>query len=264
MQVASHWPCNLRHSRSSLLPQTPDLTPASLSVGVELHDSDGLLLQMGDGQWLWRPLVNPQKTHRVSRFAADNLVAFGLLQRDRDFRSYEDLAARYDLRPSLWVQPATNWRAGTVELVEIPTPNEFHDNIVAYWVPKQKPAPDQEFHWACTLSAFLTGPQRPALAAVLATRITPEHDTNPPRFVIDFMGDTLASLPTNAVVQAKVQTSRGEIRNLVVQKNDITGGWRVFFDLAGELGEETDLRALLINGNQTISGTWIYRYNWES
>ena len=134
----------------------PDFRP-------ELHDSDGLLLQMGDGQWIWRPLVNPQKNHRVSSFATDNLTGFGLLQRDRDFRSYEDLAARYDLRPSLWVQPATNWGAGAVELVEIPTPNEFHDNVVAYWVPKQKPAPGQEFHWAGTLSTFLTGPGHPAL-----------------------------------------------------------------------------------------------------
>ena len=108
----------------------PDFRP-------EVHDSDGLLLQMGEDQWLWRPLVNPQKNHRVSSFAADNLAGFGLLQRDRDFRSYEDLAARYDLRPSLWVQAATNWGAGAVELVEIPTPNEFHDNVVAYWVPNK-------------------------------------------------------------------------------------------------------------------------------
>jgi len=172
----------------------------------------------------------------------------------------EDLAARYDLRPSLWVQPGTNWGAGAIELVEIPTPNEFHDNVVAYWVPKQKAAPGQEFHWACTLSTFLTGPARPALGAVLATRISPEHDKNPPRFVIDFTGDAPASLATNAAVQAKVQTSRGEVRNLVVQKNDITGGWRVFFDLGSEPNEDPELRAFLLNGNQTISETWIYRY----
>ena len=226
----------------------------------EVHDSDGLLLHMGDGQWLWRPLVNPQKSHRVSRFATDNLTAFGLLQRDRDSRSYEDLAARYELRPSLWVHPGANWGAGTVELVEIPTPNEFHDNIVAYWVPKQKPAPGQEFQWGCTLSAFLNGPDRPALEAVIGTRITPEHDKDPPRFVIDFTGGTVASLATNATVQAKVQASHGEVRNLVVQQNEITGGWRVFFDLGGDLNEEADLRATLLDGNRAISETWVYRY----
>ena len=82
----------------------------------------------------------------------------------------------------------------------------------------------------------------------------------PTRFVIDFTGDTPASLATNATVQAKVQTSGGEVQNLVVQKNDITGGWRVFFDLGGELNEDTELRAFLLNGNQPISETWVYRY----
>jgi glucans biosynthesis protein len=231
----------------------PDFRP-------EVHDSDGLLLQLADGQRLWRPLVNPQKRHRISRFPGDNLAGFGLLQRDRNFRSYEDLAARYDLRPSLWVQPATNWGAGAVELVEIPTPNEFHDNIVAYWVPKQRPIRGQEFRWGCTLSAWLSGPEHPARETVVATRLSPAHDGLPPRFVIDFTGDTPASFATNAVVQAKVQTSRGEVRNLVVQDNDVTGGWRVFFDLAGELEEETDLQAWLLKGNQAISETWIYRY----
>ena len=95
---------------------------------------------------------------------------------------------------------------------------------------------------------------------MLATRISPEHDKLPLRFVIDFTGDTPASLATNATVHAKVQTSHGEIRNLVVQKNDITGGWRVFFDLGGELKEDTDLRAFLLNGDKTVSETWVYRY----
>src|ERR1039458_9084636 len=172
---------------------------------------------MRDNQWLWRPLVNPLKNHRVSSFAADNPAGFGLLQRDRDFRSYEDLAARYDLRPSIWVQPATNWGPGAVELVEIPTPNEVNDNVVAYWIPKQKPAPGQEFHWTCTLSTSPPGPKPPALLAVLGTRISPGQDKNPPRFVIDFAGDTIASLATNTPVEARIQSSQGEVRNLVVQ-----------------------------------------------
>lgn len=231
----------------------PDFRP-------EVHDSDGLLVELGDGRWLWRPLVNPQKRHRISRFAADNPMGFGLLQRARDFNSYQDLEARYDLRPSLWVQPTGNWGTGAVELVEIPTPNEFQDNIVAYWVPAQKMKAGQEVHWICTLSASLTGPDHSALLAVQATRISPEHDKNPPHFVIDFTGDTPAALATHAALKAKVETSRGEIQNLVVQENDVTGGWRVFFDLAGELGEENDLRALLLKGSQAISETWVYRY----
>ncbi len=231
----------------------PDFRP-------EVHDSDGLLLQFGDGQWLWRPLVNPDKNHRISSFASDNLRGFGLLQRDREFRDYEDLAARYDLRPSLWVQMETNWGSGTVELVEIPSPDEFHDNVVAYWVPKQKPAVAQELHWVCALSAFLTGPARPRLLTVQATRIRPEHDKLPLLFVLDFNGDAPAGLMATNTLEAKVQASRGEVRNQVVQKNDLTGGWRMSFELAGDLGEEVELRAFLLSGSQTVSETWVYRY----
>lgn len=231
----------------------PDFRP-------EVHDSDGLLLQTGDGQWLWRPLINPLKNHRISRFPADNPLFYCLLQRDRDFRNYQDLEARYDLRPNLCVQPGTNWGAGTVELVEIPTPNEYHDNIVAYWVPNQKPTPGQEFRWRCTVSALANNPGRDPLEEVIATRIAPEHEKDPPRFVIDFSGNGTAVLATNAPVQARVQTSRGEVQHLVVQKNEITGGWRLSFELSGDLTEEADLRATLLNGDRVISETWIYRY----
>ena len=63
------------------------------------------------------------------------------MQRDRDFRSYEDVEARYDRRPSAWVRPLGDWGPGRVELLQLPTPDETHDNIVAYWVPQQWPAP---------------------------------------------------------------------------------------------------------------------------
>ena len=28
----------------------------------EVHDSDGLMVATGDGEWIWRPLVNPKQT----------------------------------------------------------------------------------------------------------------------------------------------------------------------------------------------------------
>ena len=38
--------------------------------------------------------------------------------------------------PGIWVEPKGNWGAGAVQLVEIPTDDEIHDNIVAYWRPE--------------------------------------------------------------------------------------------------------------------------------
>ncbi|MET0440472.1 MAG: glucan biosynthesis protein G, partial [Casimicrobiaceae bacterium] len=107
--------------------------PGATDFRPEVHDSDGLSIQSGTGEWIWRPLVNPKRL-LVSSFALTNPAGFGLQQRDRRFSRYEDLEARYDKRPGVWVQPTGTWGAGRVELVQIPTPDETNDNIVAYWV----------------------------------------------------------------------------------------------------------------------------------
>jgi glucans biosynthesis protein len=224
----------------------------------ELHDSDGLLLQTAAGEWQWRPLINPDKTFHVSRFPGDNIKGFGLLQRHRDFCYYEDLAARYDLRPDLWFTPRQSLGPGTLELVEIPTPNEFNDNIVAYWVPEEKAVAGHQFHVAYSLSASIDDPPRPALLAAQSTRIDPPHDNKPPRFFIDFVGRAPVVLAPDAAVSAKITASRGEIRNPIVQPNEVTGGWRVFFDLVAPGAEKVELRGTLTLGERTLSENWVY------
>ena len=63
-----------------------------------VHDSDGLAIQNGRGEQLWRPLNNPADL-QVSAFVDNNPRGFGLMQRQRDFRAYEDLEARYETPP---------------------------------------------------------------------------------------------------------------------------------------------------------------------
>ena len=101
----------------------------------ELHDSDGLLMHTGAGEWIWRPLKNPVEP-AVSVFLDQNPRGFGLLQRDRNFSSYQDLELAYELRPSYWIEPREGWGEGGVELLELPTSDETNDNIVATWGPK--------------------------------------------------------------------------------------------------------------------------------
>jgi glucans biosynthesis protein len=232
----------------------------------EVHDSDGLLIQTAGGEWEWRPLVNPPKEHRITKFAADDVAGFGLMQRERDYRAYHDLVSRFELRPSLWVKPLNKWGPGTIELVEIPTPSEWNDNMVAYWVPKQKIAAGQELRWSYTISARMDEPERPPLLKVEGTRITPEHEKIPEheklptRFVVDFTGAPVPEIPTNATVEAKVQTTKGEIRNLVTEPNEVTGGWRAFFDLVGVSSEPAELRMTLQASGRVLSETWIYHY----
>src|SRR5690606_18335580 len=97
-----------------------------------VHDSDGLQVINGRGERLWRPLANP-RTLQVSAFLDDSPKGFGLVQRKRSFADYEDAKGQYERRPSLWVEPKDEWGRGHVELVEIPSDRDIHDNIVAYW-----------------------------------------------------------------------------------------------------------------------------------
>jgi glucans biosynthesis protein len=226
----------------------------------EVHDSDGLLLESETGEWLWRPLVNPEKEHGVSRFSVGKLKGFGLMQRDRKFEDYQDLAARYELRPSYWVEPRENWGTGAVELVEIPTPAEWHDNIVAYWVPDRPPDKGQELHFNYRLSACPEAPENESLLKVEATRITPQHDKAPARFVIDFAASDDSSPAADTNVETRVQSSHGSIRNLVTEKNEVTGGWRTFFDLVEPGTKPVELRAFLHKRNEVLSETWVYQY----
>ncbi|MBC7942221.1 MAG: glucan biosynthesis protein G, partial [Chitinophagaceae bacterium] len=127
----------------------------------EVHDSDGLLVAAGAAgpaavtEWLWRPLFNPPRP-LASSFAVSRLEGFGLMQRDRRFAAFEDSEARYERRPSVWVEPLGDWGPGRVELLLLPTPDESHDNVAAYWVPAALPAPGRaldlawRLHWQGT------------------------------------------------------------------------------------------------------------------
>src|SRR3546814_18136814 len=84
--------------------------------------------------WIWRPLNNPARVG-FSSFADENPRGFGLSQRDRSFDHYQD-GVKYEKRPSVWVEPVGEWGRGAVQLVEIPTDDEIHDNLCAMWLPE--------------------------------------------------------------------------------------------------------------------------------
>ena len=100
-----------------------------------VHDSDGLRIERADGDVIWRPLNNPPRL-AGSYFTEVAPKSFGLYQRDRRFESFEDTGARYELRPSLKVEPLNDWGKGNVRLVEIPSDLVANDNIVASCLPE--------------------------------------------------------------------------------------------------------------------------------
>src|SRR5271165_2232565 len=120
----------------------------------ELHDSDGLLVHNGAGEWIWRPLSNPVNPE-LSVFLDRDPRGFGLMQRDRNFSDYQDLDLAYELRPSYWIEPRGAWGEGGVELLELPTADETNDNVVAAWAPKEGLDPSRPLSYAYRITSLL-------------------------------------------------------------------------------------------------------------
>ncbi len=228
----------------------------------EVHDSDGLSIHSGTGEWIWRPLVNPKRL-LVTSFALTNPVGFGLMQRDRDFGHYEDLEARYDLRPSAWVQTKGNWGAGRVELVEIPSPDETNDNIVGYWVPDAPPPPKTPLDLEYRILWQKESATRPPSSWVTQTRRGrgyTRNDDGSIGLVVDFDGPALRKLPADTPVEGIVTVdANGEVREVVTRRNDAVGGWRIVLRVARvDAGKPVELRAYLRTPTSTVSETWSY------
>lgn len=231
----------------------------------EIHDSDGLSMHTGIGEWIWRPLVNSPVV-RVNTFIDQNPKGFGLLLRDRNFDHYQDDGAMYHLRPSAWVQPIGEWGKGSVQLVEIPSPDETFDNIVAYWNPAEPFAAGQERIFRYRLTWGSQPPDRPLTARVIATRtgiggIPGQKNSIPARkFVIDFEGGRLSRLPEDAKVEPVITASRGEILRPAARPIRGTPYWRCNFDLVSEGREPVDLRCYLEDAQGALSETCLYQW----
>lgn len=226
----------------------------------EVHDSDGLLVHNGAGEWIWRPLENP-KGVRISSFMDDNPRAFGFLQRDRNFENYQDLEASYHTRPSLLVEPIGKWGKGSVRLVEIPTTTEFDDNMVAFWVPEKLPPPGEPIDVEYRLTWDLDKIAPPA-GFVRATRHgkSARYEPGFERFVVDFDGKALQGLAADAKIEHIVTVGdNGKLNHAALQKNKINGTWRVAFTVKPDgSGKPIELRCYLRRGSQALTETWSY------
>lgn len=233
----------------------------------EIHDSDGLSILNGQGEWIWRPLVNPRSI-RVSSFVDNNPKGFGLLQRDRSFANYQDDGVFYDKRPGAWVTPSEGWGRGDITLVEIPTTDETFDNIVAFWNPEQPLQPGQEYLFSYALAWGAEPPMKPEqLATVQATRtglggvVGQEREYFSWRFAVDFSGGSLALLGEDAKVEPVISASRGEVEITSARPLASIDGYRAMFDLVPDDSlEPIDLRLQLKLGDQVLTETWLYQY----
>jgi len=233
----------------------------------EIHDSDGLAMWTGSGEWIWRPLVNPTQV-RFNAYLDENPHGFGLLQRDRDFDHYQDDGAFYNRRPSLWVEPKSGWGKGSIQLVEIPTLDETADNIVAFWNPAEAPRPGQELLFSYRLYWGAQLPVRPPLAQVVATRtglggvVGRKRTHFSWRFVVDFAGGALSMLGKHVKPEPVITASRGQIEIPSVRPLEAVQGYRVMFDLqpTDTSVAPVNLRLYLHADGQPLSETWLYQW----
>jgi glucans biosynthesis protein len=222
----------------------------------ELHDSDGLLMHMASGEWVWRPLKNPL-VQEVERFEAKSVKGFGLMQRDRRFESYQDIELNYEQRPSYWVEPTGDWGDGMVELVELATKDETADNIVAAFVPSAPLEAGKDLTFSYRMTALDAGLQLHPLACAIATFSAPARALGSAeasralarRLIIDFAGGDLDYfLHDPGLVQVDATALSASIARKFVVPNPAVSGMRVMLDVEFEKDKVGVVRAALRSG----------------
>jgi glucans biosynthesis protein len=231
-----------------------------------VHDSDGLLVFNGRGEYLWRPLANPARL-QISAFADQGPRGFGLMQRDRDLDDYQDFESHFERRPSLWVEPRGDWGEGEVILTEIPSDAEIHDNIVAFWRPRKPVTAGSEFRVSYRLAwGDEPGGARDRLR-VLWTAVG-RADVRAPtplrRFVVDYSPGRPECGRKCATPAAVVTASAGKVQDVVVGDNPLTRGYRVTFVLDPEKADLSELRLELKFQDPRCAEVWLYRWTKRS
>lgn len=170
---------------TSMYLKGPMLGAVSDDFRPRVHDSDVLVIENGANETLWRPIANPRDIE-VSAFADTSPKRFGLYQSARQYEDFQDTEARYHDRPSALVEPLEPWGDGSVMLVELPTSDEFLDNIVAFWRPAAPLQPGQVYAFKYRLTWTRAAPGTAGLPTILQSRSGKEHDRpGHRRFVVD-------------------------------------------------------------------------------
>ena len=143
--------------------------PKPYDFRPEVHDSDGLLMELASGNLHYRPLEHTKDRFRHCVFTLENSRSWSLLQRDRDFSSYQDPEALYHKRPSVRVEPVEGFGTGKLHLIEMPTRDETEDNIILLWEPQPELETGKPFRFHYRLR-WMRDPEPSGLFAVRATR----------------------------------------------------------------------------------------------
>ncbi len=243
--------------------------PQAVDFRPEVHDSDGLAIAGRSdaaataSEWIWRPLVNPPAdpyTPLAPSFALARLDGFGLLQRDRRAAAYEDPEARYERRPSAWVEPIGDWGPGRVQLLLLPTPDETEDNVVAAWVPARPLVAGRPLEFAYRLhwqGDALTAPPHGHTVQTRRGRGWAKLAHGEVQHVVDFDGPALRALPANAALKAVATSGSGGRVTHAHAYPLPQGGWRLQLRVQrDDAARPLELRAFLEHAGRALTETW--------
>ncbi|MEE4277310.1 MAG: glucan biosynthesis protein G [Halieaceae bacterium] len=219
-----------------------------------VHDSSGLAIARSNGERLWRPLRNPA-TLQISGFMDENPRGFGLIQRDRAFEAYQDLEARYERRPSAWVQPLEDWGPGSINLVEIPSDSEANDNIVAYWRPEGGLAAGKAFSFSYRLTWPADVPVRKELARVVRSEEGLKLFSDRHEMMVDW-----ASTGAIAGLTLEASIDRGDVVETTLQENPFVDGVRAFVTFDPGEADVAELRFVLKRDGEATGETFLHRW----
>jgi len=220
-----------------------------------VHDSEVLFIENGAGERIWRPIVNPARVE-TSVFMDDAPKSFGLYQTSRDFEDFQDTEARYHDRPSAKVEPLGDWGQGAVMLVEIPTADEFLDNVVTFWRPQDPLQAGSEHRFSYRLTWTKAAPETGEIAQIMQSRSGQEHDQpGYRRYVID-VATTHENL--SPVISAPEEV---DIKGVSAFALPDRSGTRVTFLFGPGTLDVADIRfSLRGDGGTPLSPVWIYRW----
>lgn len=220
------------------------------------HNADGLAMLNGMSEWIWRPLSNPNRL-QISAFADNSPKGFGLIQRKRKFEDFTDTNSQFQKRPSCWIEPVGNWGKGQVQLIEIPSKHEFHDNIAVFWRPAEALQQGQplrlayKMHWG----GDPTRPQQ--LATIASTRVGRGTPENGRRYTVIFERQSPFSKP----VQVDTWASRGALSAVTGTLHPTNKNvYIVSMELDPEGARLSELRIALRDEEQAISEVWLHRW----
>ena len=143
-------------------------------------------------------------------------------------------------------------------LAEIPSADEFTDNIVAFWRPAAPLAAGSEVRYAYRLSFGEDQPENAPLARVVATRSGLSIlDSRERVFVVDFD----LGMIDFATLNPRLEASRGEVKGLSIQKLPTGNLARIGFHFVAGDRPEAEFRLWLESEGQEASEIWLYRWS---